>query len=196
LPAGPVNHFSPPPRVTPAGKPEARAEGIRVVPPEANRIPLGSRRGLQGHEPRSRRISSSIRRLPLPGSPKRELREYASFHRKPTAFPRLAPRASRARTTKPTCCFFDPSAPLAGKPEARAEGIRVVPPEAQPHSLGSRLGLQGHGVPRSRQLHHAGFRRSETAAPERAAPARSRPGPWANGRRNRPRRVAFFRADS
>jgi hypothetical protein len=32
---------------------------------------------------------------------------------------------------------------LAGKPEARAEGMRVASPEPHPHSLGSRLGLQG-----------------------------------------------------
>jgi hypothetical protein len=32
-----------------AGKPEAQAEGIRAVDPEASRIPLGSRLGLQGH---------------------------------------------------------------------------------------------------------------------------------------------------
>ena len=32
-----------------AGKPEAQAEGIRAVDPEASRIPLGSRLGIQGH---------------------------------------------------------------------------------------------------------------------------------------------------
>jgi hypothetical protein len=35
----------------------------------------------------------------------------------------------------------------AGKPEAQAEGIRVASPETAPHSLGSRLGLQGTGPP-------------------------------------------------
>jgi hypothetical protein len=35
----------------------------------------------------------------------------------------------------------------AGKPEARAEGIRIASPEAAPHSLGSRLGLPGTGPP-------------------------------------------------
>jgi hypothetical protein len=40
-----------------------------------------------------------------------------------------------------------PSCPAAGKPEARAEGICVAPPETDPHSLGSRLGLHGIGHP-------------------------------------------------
>ena len=43
----------------------------------------------------------------------------------------------------------------AGKPEAQAEGIRVASPETAPHSLGSRLGLQGTGPPNPKTDRHA-----------------------------------------
>jgi hypothetical protein len=41
----------------------------------------------------------------------------------------------------------DRRARIAWKPEAQAEGIRVAPPDTDPYSLGSRLGLPGtrHG---------------------------------------------------
>jgi len=42
-----------------------------------------------------------------------------------------------------------PSCPVAGKPESSDEGIRVAPPAAILHSLGSRLGLQGQPGRRS-----------------------------------------------
>jgi len=38
---------------------------------------------------------------PLPGSPNRQMREYAPIHGRPSAFPRLTPRASRNGTAKP-----------------------------------------------------------------------------------------------
>jgi hypothetical protein len=67
-----------------AGKPEAQAEGIRVASPETTPHSLGSRLGLQRTGPPNPKTGNP---LPLPGSPKRKLREYASLHRKPLPIP-------------------------------------------------------------------------------------------------------------
>ena len=89
---------------------------------------LGSPKRKLRFAPRQRR------RARLPGSPKRELREYATIHSRPSAFPRLTPRASRARARKPSSSDdallwsggLRPSCPVAGKPGRTCSFIRPL----------------------------------------------------------------------
>jgi hypothetical protein len=62
------------------------------------------------------------------------------------------------------CRCGHPSA-AAGKPEAQAEGIRVAAPETTPHSLGSRLGLQGTGPPNRKNLKPVRMKRTGMIRP-------------------------------
>ena len=126
--------------------------------------------------------AASDRRVGVPGSPKRELRESAPPHRRTSRIPSARASGFTARTRdahpprhthrppivvpSPVAAVSDrralvPRASLrsamqpAGKPEAEAEGIRVASPEARPHSLGSRLGLHGTDTRRTSPAPHA-----------------------------------------
>jgi hypothetical protein len=102
----------------PAGKPEAQAEGIRVAPPDIDPHSLSSRFGLHGTDTDT------------------------ATHRNCTARTgTVAHGTARAVAVTPPANRLD--LPPAGKPEAQAEGIRVAPPEIDPHSLSSRFGLHG-----------------------------------------------------
>jgi hypothetical protein len=63
------------------------------------------------------------------------------------AFCRAVPRPSCTAPRRALRCLPVSACWIAWKPEAQAEGIRVAPPDTDPYSLGSRLGLPGtrHG---------------------------------------------------
>jgi len=99
----------------------------------------------------------SDRRARLLGSPNRQMREYASLLQRPSAFPRLTPRASRAtmrnhraRTLSPGAAVSDRRARLLGSPKRKLrESASLFPrPSAFPRLTprASRATMPNHGA--------------------------------------------------
>jgi hypothetical protein len=151
---------------------KVRPAGQAVAPP--------GDRGRRGAAAAWRLDEASIRSTPGWRSTRRGLRPLRD-----TAAPHTDSRAA---------------ANAAGKPEAQAEGIRVALPDHVPHSLGSRLGLQGH---RSIRRHTPRSHPSPNASPTidgqipryRGHNSGARPGGPGQFRRAKARKAKIARCD-